>query len=81
MRPPSAKLCCHPVQRNAATFGDHQGVRKVSSTPEACGAAVPVRSGRCPIRAQGSKVRFADDTGVIELNTAAFVVTYLITAA
>jgi hypothetical protein len=28
---------------------------------EACGAAVAVRSGRCPVRAQGSKVRFADD--------------------
>jgi hypothetical protein len=46
----------HPVQRNAATFGDHQGVCKVSSRPEARGAAVPVRSG-----AQGSKVRFADN--------------------
>src|SRR5271168_4054291 len=28
MRPPSAGLCCHPVQRNAATFGNHQRVRK-----------------------------------------------------
>src|SRR6266852_753936 len=50
MRPPSAKLGCHPVQRNAATFGDHQRVCKVSSTPEAC-----VGLGRCPVRAQGSK--------------------------
>src|SRR5260370_5581437 len=36
-RPPSAKLCCHPVQRNAATFGDHQGcarlIRIYSSLP------------------------------------------------
>jgi hypothetical protein len=40
---------------NAATFGDHQRVCKVSSTPEAC-----VGLGRCPVRAQGSKVRFAD---------------------
>jgi hypothetical protein len=47
-------------QRNAATFGDHQGVCKVSSTPEACGAAVAIELGRCPVRAQGSKVRFAD---------------------
>ena len=23
MRPPSATLCCHPVQLNAATFDDH----------------------------------------------------------
>jgi hypothetical protein len=45
---------CHRVQRNAATEC------KVSSTPKACRAAVAVRSGRCPIRAQGSKVRFAD---------------------
>jgi hypothetical protein len=28
---------CHPGQRNAATFGDHQRVCKVSSMPEACG--------------------------------------------
>jgi hypothetical protein len=49
------------VQRNAATFDDYQGVCKVSSTPEARGAAVAVRSGRCPVRAQGSKVRVADD--------------------
>ena len=41
-----------------------QLVCKVSSTPEACGAAVAVRSGRCPVRAQGSKVRFADHAGV-----------------
>ena len=58
--PPSAKLCCDPVQGNAATFGDHQRVCKVSTTPEACGAAVAVGLGRCPVRAQGSKVRFAD---------------------
>jgi hypothetical protein len=60
MRPPSAELCCHPVQRNAATFGDHQRVCKVSTTPEGCGASVAVGLGRCPVRAQGSKVRFAD---------------------
>src|SRR5260370_27804837 len=35
----------------AATFGDHQRVCKVSTTPEACGAAVGL--GRCPVRAQG----------------------------
>jgi hypothetical protein len=29
MRPPSAKLCCHPLQRNAATFGDHQGCESI----------------------------------------------------
>ena len=45
------------TERNAATFGDYQGVCKVSSTPQARGAAVGVRSGRCPVRAQGSKVR------------------------
>jgi hypothetical protein len=60
MRPPSAKLCHHPVQRNAAAVDDEQRVYKVSSTPEAYGAAVPVRSGRSPARTQESKVRFAD---------------------
>jgi hypothetical protein len=45
------------TERNAATFGDYQGVCKVSSTPQARGDAVAVRSGRCPVRAQGSKVR------------------------
>src|SRR6266851_940892 len=39
---PTSSLNCplpqtHPVQRNAATFGDHQRVCKVSSTPEECG--------------------------------------------
>jgi hypothetical protein len=52
MLPPSATLCCHLVC-------------KVSSTPKACGAAVAVRSGRCRVRAQESKVRFADHPGVI----------------
>jgi hypothetical protein len=47
MLPPSATECCHVVC-------------KVSSTPKACGAAVAVRSGRCPVRTQESKVRFAD---------------------
>src|SRR5271155_2923363 len=55
MRPPSAGLCCHPVQRNAATFGDHQRVCK--SHPRRRRA---VGLGRCAVRAQGSKVRFAD---------------------
>ena len=41
-------------------------VCKVSSTPEACGAAVAVRSRRCPVWfvLQGSKVRFADQPEV-----------------
>ena len=42
-------ICCHVVC-------------KISSTPEACGAAVAVGLGQCPVRAQGSKVRVADDT-------------------
>jgi len=58
MRPPSAKLCCHPVQRNVATFGDHQRVCK--SHPRRRRA---VGLGRCPVRTQGSKVRFADYPG------------------
>src|ERR1700693_5081575 len=57
--PPSAKLCCHPVQRNAATLGDHQRVRKISSTPKACAGAVAVRSGRGRTVALGSKAREA----------------------
>jgi hypothetical protein len=48
---PECDQFCHPVQRYAATqckvmlptFGDHQRVCKVSSTPEALGAAVAVR--------------------------------------
>src|SRR5271170_208674 len=49
------------------------GVCKVSSTPEACGAAVPVRSGRYPVRVRGSKVRFADNSGASpSLNIGAF---------
>ena len=47
MLAPRAMECCHLVCR-------------VSSTPEACGAAVAVRSGRSRVRAQGSKVRLAD---------------------
>jgi hypothetical protein len=47
MLPLNATLCCHLVC-------------EVSSTPEACGAAVAVGLGRCPVRARGSKVRFAD---------------------
>ena len=46
MLPPSATLCCQ--------------LCKVSSTPKACRAAVAVRPGRCPVRTQESKVRFAD---------------------
>src|SRR5439155_22265333 len=57
---PSAKLCCHPVQRDAATFGDHQRVCK--SHPRRRRA---VGLGRCPVRAQGSNVRFADHPEVI----------------
>jgi hypothetical protein len=51
-----------PMQRyrNAATFGDHQRVFKVSYTRRRA-----VGLGRCPVRAQGSKVRFADDAGII----------------
>src|SRR5216683_6237925 len=64
MLPPSAKLCCHPVQRNAATFGDHQRVCKISSTPKAGGGATAVRSGRGRSQALESKVRFADHSGV-----------------
>jgi hypothetical protein len=63
--PPSAALRCHPVQRSAATFGDHQRVCKVSSMPEACGW---VR--KMSVRVQGSKVcrrsessRIVDDHG------------------
>jgi hypothetical protein len=47
MRPLSETLCDH--------FGDHQRLCRVSSTPEACGAAVAVCSGRCPVRLRGSK--------------------------
>jgi hypothetical protein len=67
---PECNQFCHPVQRYAATqckvmlptFGDHQRVCKVSSTPEALGAAVAVRSRRYLARVQESKVAFADDT-------------------
>src|SRR5260370_12457306 len=65
---------CHPVQRYAATPCNGMLrlsatlcchlMCKVSSTPKACGAAVAVRSGRCPVRAQESKVRFADDSEI-----------------
>ena len=55
MRPSSAGLCCHPGQRNAATFGDHQ--RAYKSHPRRRRA---VGLGRCAVRAQESKVRFAD---------------------
>src|SRR5260370_20532621 len=55
MLPLSAALCCHLVC-------------KISSTPKACGVAVAVRSGRCPVRAQESKVRFADDLTGIRLS-------------
>ena len=60
--PLSAELCRHLVQWNAATECNVMLllVCKVSSTPKACGAAVAVRLGRCPVRAQESKVRFAD---------------------
>ena len=51
MLPSSATECCH-LRRSP------KGVQ-VSSTPEAC-----VGLGRCPVRAQGSKVRVADDPGI-----------------
>jgi hypothetical protein len=50
MLPPSATLCCQ--------------LCKVSSTPKACRAAVAVGPGRCPVQAQESKVRFADNSEV-----------------
>jgi hypothetical protein len=49
MLPSGATECCH-LRRSPRGS-------KVSSTPEACGAAVTARSGRCPVRPQGSKVR------------------------
>jgi hypothetical protein len=60
MRPAKCKviLPSSATERNAATFDDHRRVCKVPSTPEAWGAAVGL--GRCPVRAQGSKVRFAN---------------------
>jgi len=48
MLPSSATECCH-LRRSP------KGVQ-VSSTPEACAVGL----GRSPVRAQGSKVRFAD---------------------
>jgi hypothetical protein len=65
---PECNQFCHAVHRYAATqckvmlrtFGDHQRVCKVSSSPEALGAAVAVRSGRYPARVQESKVALAD---------------------
>ena len=51
---------------NAATFGDHRWVCKISSTPKAGGAATAVRSGRGRSQALGSKVRFADKPGATD---------------
>jgi hypothetical protein len=58
--PPSAELCCHPVQRHAATSGDHQRVCK--SHPRRRRAAPQLRFGQDDVRLvfRGSKVRFAD---------------------
>src|SRR5260370_25166753 len=53
MLPSSGTECCH-LRRSP------KGVQ-VSSTPEAC-----VGLGRCPVRAQGSKVRFADKLEVTD---------------
>jgi hypothetical protein len=60
MLPPSAKLCCHPVQGNAFTFGDHQKMYKLSSTPKACGGGGAVHQDLVGGQALESKVRFAD---------------------
>jgi hypothetical protein len=51
MQPPSAKLCCHPVQRTLPPSAITKGVQSLIHA--ACGDAVAVRSGRCPARAQG----------------------------
>jgi hypothetical protein len=46
--PPSAELCCHPVQRHAATSGDHQRVCK--SHPRRRRAAPQLRFGQDDVR-------------------------------
>ncbi len=61
--PPNAASCGHQV-RSYAAIQCNGMLRKLSSTTGACGAAAAVRRGRCPARAQGSKVRFADDPGI-----------------
>src|SRR6266851_151145 len=68
--PPSAALCCHPVQRNAATLDDHQRACKISSTPKAGGGETAVRSGRDRSQALESKVLFADNALSIGLRQA-----------
>jgi len=40
-----------PLGNITLTLGDHQRVCTVSYTPEGCGAAGAVGSGRCPVRA------------------------------
>jgi hypothetical protein len=60
MLPPSAKLCCHPVRRNTATFRRSPKCVQISSAPKACGGVAAVRSGRGRSLALGSKVRLAD---------------------